>query len=71
MKNLDDVCCYVCKYVQNSEMFARDLFNIGIMDLYLLPCFYILLKRQLEIAAKIFMSETVLANLKVLVPINA
>ena len=52
-------------------MFARDLFNIDIMDLYLLPCFYILLKRQLEIAAKIFMSETVLANLKVLVPINA
>ena len=55
----------------HSEMFARDLFNIDIMDLYLLPCFYILLKRQLEIAAKIFMSETVLANLKVLVPINA
>ena len=52
-------------------MFARDLFNIGIMDLYLRPCFYILLKRQLEIVAKIFMSEIVLANLKVLVPINA
>ena len=52
-------------------MFARDLFNTDIMDLYLLPCFYILLKRQLEIAANIFMSETVLANLKVLVPINA
>ena len=41
------------------------LFNIDIMNLYLLPCFCIFFERRLKSFTRVFMSEVVLENLKV------
>ena len=38
MKKFDGVCCCVCKNVENSKMFAKDLIQ-HVMDLCLLTCF--------------------------------
>ena len=46
-------------------MFAEDFINNDIMDLCLLLCFCIFFKRQLECITKVFMSEVVVANLKI------
>ena len=40
------------------------------MGLFLLPCFCIVFKRQLENVTKVLMSEVVLENYKILAPID-
>ena len=59
------------KTLKTVKCLPKILFNIYIMDLCLLPCFCILFKRRLESVTKVFISEVVMAKLKVLEPIDA
>ena len=46
--------------LKTLKCLTKVLFSIGIMDLFLLPCFCILFKKQLKSFTKSFMSEIVL-----------
>ena len=59
------------KTLKTVACLPKILFNIDIMDLWLLLCFCILFKRRLETVTKVFMPEVVLANLRIPETIDA
>ena len=56
------------KKLKTVKCLSKILFNIDIMDVYLLPYSCIPFKRQLESATKALMSEAVQENFKISEP---
>ena len=58
------------KALKALKNLPKILLNIYLMHLCILPCFYILFKRQSESVTKIFLSKVVLENLRCIVNIG-
>ena len=71
-KKFDEVCCCVCKNVENSEMFAEDFFQHKYYGSVFTSLFLHSCENMIEKCYKgIFMFKTLLANLNLLQSIDA